>query len=130
MPPLRGLAGLFWFAFLPWAHAHGYTIWPLRGWNRSPVYGAGGSTINSMRRTFTLAGLMVGITVFCILCGLAVNYPMPALGCALVALVLIPSIIVWFLMMRRSRQPVALTVGSLIGIGTGFCPISVLVHMF
>jgi hypothetical protein len=72
-----------------------------------------------MPRTFTLARLMLGITAFCILCGLAVNFPGEALECAAFGVFFGPTIVVWLVMLRRTRQPVTLSVIAMMGAWLG-----------
>jgi hypothetical protein len=77
-----------------------------------------------MPRTFSLAGLMVGVTLLCLVCGLAVNYPVGArvvaLVVALIAILIAPTVIVWLGLMRLSRHRIALTFTSVVGGMLGF----------
>ena len=71
-----------------------------------------------MPRTFTLSRLMAGITAFCIVCGLAANFPEAATFVAAVLLVLAPTIVVFLISARFSRDPAPL--GCLIFSGAVF----------
>lgn len=81
-----------------------------------------------MPRTFTLASLMLGITLFCILCGLAVAFPVASILCVLVAGVSAPpAAVVWLVLARFSKQRgsllwnvfVGAVVGSIVGLIAG-----------
>jgi hypothetical protein len=73
-----------------------------------------------MPRTFSLARLLLGITMFCAVCGVAVNYPEAALACAYAGGYFGPTIIVWLLLIRFSDHPVLLSVNCLVGVFVGF----------
>jgi hypothetical protein len=70
-----------------------------------------------MPRTFSLAALLVAITLFCILCGLAVNFPETAF---LVALLFSPAIAVMIALSRFSKHPVLLMFNAIVGGVFGF----------
>jgi hypothetical protein len=72
-----------------------------------------------MPRTFSLARLMLGITLFCVVCGLAVNYP-------IAAVILAPTCLVWFGVTRIVTYRGGLTVTCLLGAGLGFFPAGLL----
>ena len=72
-----------------------------------------------MPRTFTLQRLMLVITLICILCGLASAYPQVAFDCAIFITLWAPTIVVWIVLIRLSRQPVAVWIASLFGAWTG-----------
>jgi len=57
-----------------------------------------------MPRTYTLGRLMSGITVFCILCGLAANFPDVAAFVGAVILVFAPTIVIFLILARFSRD--------------------------
>lgn len=84
-----------------------------------------------MPRTFSLFRLMLGITAFCVICGLAVNvasFPEGPLVCVLVAGLCTPAIFIWLLMLGCSTRPVKLSIVSAIGCLVGlliFSPILV-----
>jgi hypothetical protein len=64
--------------------------------------------MRDMSRTFSLGRLMLGVTAFCVLCGLVANYPQQALQCAWIGGLVAPSIVVWFVLVQFSRQRVLL----------------------
>ena len=72
-----------------------------------------------MSRTFSLARLLLGITAFCLLCGLAVNFPEAARACAFIISLLAPTVVVALVLggFARSRGPFNGTVafGGMIG---------------
>jgi len=73
-----------------------------------------------MSRTFSLSRLMLGVTVFCVLCGLAVNFPLAVILCAFVAaLSLPPAVVVWFALARYSKQRGSLLWNVVIGAFAG-----------
>ena len=68
-----------------------------------------------MPRTFTLAGLMLGVTLIAILCGLAINNPGYALVLALFAPLAIVSLTLVSFAHRRALVLTATFVGALVG---------------
>jgi hypothetical protein len=62
-------------------------------------------------RTFSLARLLLAITLFCLLCGLAVAFP----GEAFFAVIVSPPVIAWLVMLPFSNRRVALSVWSFLG---------------
>ena len=77
-----------------------------------------------MPRTFTLQNLMIGITLFCILCGLAWNFPQESLAYALLLALFIPTVIVCQILVSFSRERMTTLIIALIGatIGLVFSP--------
>src|SRR5437762_3176804 len=69
-----------------------------------------------MPRTFSLARLLLGITAFCLLCGLFANFPNEAL----IAVLPIPTLIVYYALLRYSRRPLLMTIAALTGALLGF----------
>ena len=75
--------------------------------------------MHRMSRTFSLGRLMVGVTVFCVLCGLAVNFPEVAMGCAGLGLFCAPTVIVCGVLGKYSIRPSSLWTLSLLGAFVG-----------
>jgi hypothetical protein len=75
-----------------------------------------------MPRTFTLAGLMLGITVFCVLCGLAVSKNEKAIAYTLTIASLTPAALVCLTLVSFSRRRKTVLICSIIGatIGSSF----------
>jgi hypothetical protein len=73
-----------------------------------------------MPRTFSLQRLMLAITLFCILCGLAVIFPQVTFGSAMLTGPFIPAALVWLGLAAFSRRPWELLFiclsGALIGL--------------
>jgi hypothetical protein len=84
-----------------------------------------------MPRTFSLFRLMLGITAFCLLCGLAVNFPELALNCAALLVMCLPSGLIYLVMCIYSRDRLALlgasVVGAVVGLLAAVGPISAFV---
>jgi hypothetical protein len=71
-------------------------------------------------RTFSLASLLLGITAFCVLCGLAVNYPLESMAfIALPFLFFFPPCFC-FVLSRFSPRPQVGLVASLVGMYAGY----------
>jgi hypothetical protein len=73
-----------------------------------------------MPRTFSLARLLLGVTLFCVLCGLAVNYPVET-----IPFIAIPSLFVLpptccVVVSRFSRRPDACFAAAMIGMFSGY----------
>src|SRR5262245_52569370 len=64
-----------------------------------------------MSRTFTLARLMAGITILCLVCGLIVNFPVSTIVCCYF---LIPPILVWWLVRRLTHYKLLAIIAALI----------------
>jgi len=64
---------------------------------------------------FSLAGLMLSLTAGCVLCGLAVNDPLRAIQCAMLALPFVPTAILWLVILGSSRRPTTILTMSFIG---------------
>src|SRR4051812_21425761 len=71
----------------------------------------------SQRAQFSIASLMLCLTTFCILAGLAVNYPPQAIRCAMIALPFAPAAILWLVLVRASQRPGTMGIVSLVGGG-------------
>jgi hypothetical protein len=77
---------------------------------------SGPSTYNeSMPRTYSLARLMLGITAFCVLCGLVVNYPYNVFSELVGAILFVPTILTWRVLTSLSRYRRCITLACLIG---------------
>jgi hypothetical protein len=78
-----------------------------------------------MPRTFSLFRLMLGITAFCLLCGLAANFPEASSVVGRVVAFFGPTIVIWLLIMRRSRQwfdaTIVSVIGSVVGLVVSAC---------
>ena len=72
-----------------------------------------------MPRTFTLQRLMLAITLFCIACSIAAAYPKLAANCAILGALWAPTIVVWIMLVKLSRQPVTVWIASLFGAWAG-----------
>jgi hypothetical protein len=68
-----------------------------------------------MSRTFSLGRLMIGVTAFCVLCGLAVNFPRAALACVQLAIIFAPMAIVWTVLRSCSNERFGVTFTSFTG---------------
>jgi len=68
-----------------------------------------------MPRTFSLARLMLGITLFCILCALAVNYREASFAYALLFASFVPTAIVCLTLVSFSRRRKTVLFCSIIG---------------
>lgn len=68
-----------------------------------------------MPRTFSLQRLMIGITLFCVVCGLAWNFPQETLAYALLLALFIPTVIVCQVLVSFSRARMTTLVLSLVG---------------
>jgi hypothetical protein len=81
-------------------------------------------------RTFSLARLLLAITAFCILCGLAVNFPAETMMFIAVPsmFVLPPALCV--LLGRLSRRPEATFVASMVGMFLGYVVDFLLARIF
>jgi hypothetical protein len=71
-------------------------------------------------RTFSLARLLLAVTLFCVLCGLAVNYPVEAL-----AFIALPSLFVLpptfcVLLSKLGRRPNVSFTAAMIGMFSGY----------
>lgn len=73
-----------------------------------------------MPRTFSLARLMIGVTLFCVACAVAVNFPKPVLVFFVAAFVFGPTVVIWFLLFRYWNRPILITVACFIGAAMGF----------
>ena len=73
-----------------------------------------------MARTYSLARLMFGVTLFCIVCGLAANFPLLAAECAVIAALFMPTAIVWFVMASLSQDSNPVLSACLFGTIVGF----------
>jgi hypothetical protein len=76
--------------------------------------------MHGMSRTFSLGRLMLVVTVFCVLCGLAVSFPLYAKLYLLIALLFVPTVIVWAVLLRLSSERVLLGCCVLIGALFGY----------
>jgi hypothetical protein len=81
------------------------------------------------RLTFSLAHLLLAITGLCICWGLAVNFPGPMFACFSIAGFFGPTVIVWYFLVRRSDNPIELSIASLIGAITFALMTPALVYM-
>jgi MFS family permease len=79
-------------------------------------------------RTFSLARLLLAISLFCILCGLTVNFPQDALTCALAAVVFGPMFFAWLAMLDYSSRPIVISIAFFVGaiIGFLFLPVALI----
>jgi MFS family permease len=72
-----------------------------------------------MPRTFSLARLLLFITLLCLLCGLAVNFPAFVIAWFLFGLCFAPTIMAWLMLNRFARSPSNVfslsCVGALVG---------------
>jgi len=68
-----------------------------------------------MPRTFSLARLMLGITLFCILCGLAVNYSEMMFAYVLICASFLPTAIVCLTLVSFSRRRKTVLILSILG---------------
>jgi len=68
-----------------------------------------------MPRTFSLARLLVAITLFSLFCGLAVNFPIVALICGATVLFFVPTFLVWLVLASYSRHGHAMAFTSFVG---------------
>jgi hypothetical protein len=68
-----------------------------------------------MPRTFTLAGLMLGVTVFCVLCGLAVSKSETVQAYILTVASLTPAAIICLAFVSFSRRRKTVLITTLIG---------------
>ena len=82
---------------------------------------SGGRIMRGMSRTFSLGRLMVGVTVFCVLCGLVVNFPGVVILCVLVgAYSVLPAAAAWLVLARYSKQRGSLLWNVIRGSFVGF----------
>jgi hypothetical protein len=58
---------------------------------------------------------MIGVTLFCIVCGLAWNYPQASLAYALLLALFLPTVIVCQILVTFSRERMTTLIVSLIG---------------
>src|SRR5207253_9116456 len=80
---------------------------------------------NVIPRTFSLARLLLAVTAFCLLCGLAVNYPDQSLAYALLFAQLVPTGIVCLVLVSFARKRKTVLACSMLGglvIGTFWMP--------
>lgn len=68
-----------------------------------------------MARTYSLSRLLLCVTLFSAFCGLAVNFPESAILLAGFALIMVPTFVVWRLMVRFSSEPILMTVNMVCG---------------
>lgn len=78
-----------------------------------------------MPRTFSLARLLLAITICAALCGLAVNFPEAGLFASFLVALAFPTILVWILFIRISRHRAGFAFACLFGATYGL--VSVLV---
>ncbi len=81
-----------------------------------------------MPHTFSLARLLLAVTTFCLLCGLAVNFPPAGTFITLFA----PAIIVWLVFVRYSGRMVENSTIALLGALSGLivCSIPIRIVLF
>jgi hypothetical protein len=77
-----------------------------------------------MSRTFSLARLMLGITLLCVMCAVAVNFPIAAILVAYLVVQLLPVVFVWFVLTRYSPHRGGLAFTCLVGGLLGLIPVS------
>lgn len=58
---------------------------------------------------------MVGVTLICLFCGFAVNYPQEAKAFAAISILLLPTVGVWRLLVWFSTQPILVSISVLSG---------------
>jgi hypothetical protein len=73
-----------------------------------------------MPRTFTLRRLLIGVTLFCVACGLAANFPQETIASVYLGSHFVPTVIVWLALSKVSRRPGWLSCCVLIGALVGF----------
>src|SRR5688572_4289730 len=73
-----------------------------------------------MIRTYSLRRLMIGITILCVVAGLAVNFPAQTLAAAMIAAYFLPAIAICYLFTLRNRRRVLVNVIGLAGAAIGF----------
>jgi hypothetical protein len=78
-----------------------------------------------MSRTFTLARLMLGITAFCLVCGLAVNFPDFVIGSVGILSVFAPPAIAWLVLARFAKWRGSLAWNLGVGAFIGFITASI-----
>ena len=88
---------------------------------------SGGRIMRGMSRTFSLGRLMIGVTVFCVLCGLAVNFPEVAIGCAVIGSIVAPPAVIWLVLSRFAKRRGSLLWNVIPGAVLGFVAGSLLV---
>ena len=81
------------------------------------------SIMHRMSRTFSLGRLMVGVTVFCVLCGLAVNFPEMVIGWAFIDSIVGPPAVIWLVLSRFAKWRGSLlwnvSIGAVLGLVVG-----------
>jgi FtsH-binding integral membrane protein len=82
-----------------------------------------------MPRTFSLFSLMLVVTAFCLLCGLAVNFPFEVMLAWICFGLFGPTAIVWLILARRSKERSILTALTIVGgcIGLDICFVGLIV---
>lgn len=84
-----------------------------------------------MPSTFSLARLLVAITLFCLLCGLAANFPDVFFqSLFLFGFFVLPSLLAWLAMVPFSNQRVFLSLLSILGAFGGNCFVWVILDTF
>jgi hypothetical protein len=70
-----------------------------------------------MPRTFSLSRLLLFITLLCLLCGLAVNFPLQTLAFVFIAGAFVPTAIVCLTLVSFSRRRMTVLIISMLGAG-------------
>jgi len=74
-----------------------------------------------MPRTFSLPRLLLLVTLFCVICALAVAFPYPVIGLALIAAFVLPvAAVLWLGIRRLSQRPRLLACNVVVGGFIGF----------
>src|SRR5262245_37074449 len=73
-----------------------------------------------MSRTFTLGRLMLGITAFCLVCGLAVNFPDFVIGGVMFLSLLAPPAVAWLVLAGFAKWRGSLAWNVCLGAFVGF----------